>query len=302
MNIATRDFNLLLLFTLLYRERKASLVAERLSISQPALSHRLNRLRQEFKDPLFVRVAHGLTPTPKAHEIAPTIQDLVQKLEAFYFTEATIDLKSVEDTVYLFTTDYMEGLVIPQLLNRLQRDMPNVKLVTLNTQGAFPRKALEEGQCDIAIAGFYDQLPDTFYQKKIKEEEFKVLARSDHPLIQEGCTLEEYLSCQHIVTTISGNLDGVVDRALKKQKKVRQVMAGLSSFSIPPLVVSETDFILTCLGSIAERAEKQFTNLTQYMPPLTLPNAQIYQVWHERTKHDPVRIKIRDYITEILYL
>ena len=78
MNIANRDLNLLLLFKLLYQERKAVIVAEKLAISQPALSHRLAKLRTEFDDPLFVRSEKGLVPTPKAHQIAPDILNFVQ--------------------------------------------------------------------------------------------------------------------------------------------------------------------------------------------------------------------------------
>ena len=64
MNIAKKDLNLLLVFHVLYQERNASLAAERMALSQPALSHKLNKLRHQFGDPLFVRAPRGLTPTP----------------------------------------------------------------------------------------------------------------------------------------------------------------------------------------------------------------------------------------------
>ena len=84
MNIASKDFNLLYLFHVLYQERNATLAAQRMALSQPALSHKLNKLRHQFGDPLFVRAPRGLTPTPRAHELAPQVERLVVSLEAFY--------------------------------------------------------------------------------------------------------------------------------------------------------------------------------------------------------------------------
>ena len=84
MNISNKDFNLLYLFHVLYQERNATLAAQRMALSQPALSHKLNKLRHQFGDPLFVRAPRGLTPTPRAHELAPEVERLVVGLEGFY--------------------------------------------------------------------------------------------------------------------------------------------------------------------------------------------------------------------------
>lgn len=84
MNIGSKDLNLLYVFHVLYQEGNASRAAARMALSQPALSHKLNRLRDELGDPLFVRAPRGLTPTPRAHALAPQVQRLVGDLDAFY--------------------------------------------------------------------------------------------------------------------------------------------------------------------------------------------------------------------------
>ncbi len=86
MNILRRDLNLLLLFHVLYQERNASRAAKLLSISQPALSHKFNTLRDEWGDPLFIKAPRGLTPTPKAHDLARQLGELIPDLESFYST------------------------------------------------------------------------------------------------------------------------------------------------------------------------------------------------------------------------
>ncbi|HDU8574221.1 LysR family transcriptional regulator [Vibrio parahaemolyticus] len=300
MNIATRDFNLLLLFKILYEERKAVTAAEKLSISQPALSHRLAKLRIELNDPLFVRSSNGLMPTPKAHSIAPKVNRLINELENFYASGNEIDLQEIEDTVYLYTTDYMESVLLPRLLAIMGTFIPKVKLVTFNTRGKFPKHEIEMGGCDIAIAGFYHDLPSSFYQQKVKEEGFRVLANKNNNLIDGQLTLDNYLTCNHIVTTLNGNLDGIVDNALSKIGKKRNLVAGISSFLAPPVIVSESNLILTCLESIAINSIKQFPSLKSYPPPVSLPKVEVYQIWNQRTNNDPVRKLIRAKIFEVL--
>ncbi|MEH6463416.1 MAG: LysR family transcriptional regulator [Shewanella psychromarinicola] len=300
MNIRNRDINLLYLFQILYQEGLASIAAERLAISQPALSHRLNKLRKEFDDPLFVRGIKGLVPTPKAHAIAPQISRLVSELEHFYQSELDVPLDKVKDVIHIYTTDYMESILLPKLLSEIQKIMPFVQIVTHNTQGKLPRKMLENGQCDIAISGFYSDLPSTFYQQKLKEERLNVLARKDHPTIGNKFSLETYLECKHIVTTLTGDLNGVVDKALSLMGKQRNVISGISSFMIPAQIVSQSDFILTCLDSVADQAMDQFANLQRFSSPVQLSTVNVFQIWHERTQHDAIRAQVRKMIHSIL--
>ncbi|GAA5213454.1 LysR family transcriptional regulator [Corallincola platygyrae] len=299
MNITSKDSNLLYLFKVLYEEQSLSAATERMALSQPALSHKLKKLRDEFDDPLFVRAARGLTPTPKAHALAPELLKLVAQLERFYQDSEGHDFLSKADTIHIFTTDYMEQLILPVLLPRIHQQAPKLRLVTHNTQGKLPKQELENGLCDIAIAGFFNNLPDSFYQQTLLREQFKVLARAENPFISKGMDLEAYLAAPHIVTTLTGDLDGVADKALLKLGKTRQIAAGIGSFSAPPQVVKQSDFLLTCLGSIADNAVKNDPGLIQFCPPLTLPKVEVVQAWHQRTHDDRIRRWIRQQIKQV---
>ena len=124
MNIANKDLNLLLVFQMLYQERNASLAAERMALSQPALSHKLNKLRHQFGDPLFVRAPRGLTPTPRAHELAPQVQHLVEQLELFYERCDGADMLTRPARLHLYSTDYLEQTLLPRLLPILRSQAP----------------------------------------------------------------------------------------------------------------------------------------------------------------------------------
>ncbi|RTR06487.1 LysR family transcriptional regulator [Halomonas nitroreducens] len=300
MNLVGKDLNLLLLFHMLYQERSVSGAATRLALSQPALSHKLAKLREAFGDALFVRAPRGLTPTPRAHELAPHVQRLVAGIDGFFeFCEGS-DFLSRDDRVHLFTTDYMEQLLLPRLLEVTRREAPNLQLVTHNTRGRLPRSELETGECDIAIAGFYEDLPGSYFQQRIHEEGFVVLAARDHPRIGERLDLATYLAGEHLVTTLTGDLDGRVDKRLREQGQARRIVAGLSSFTVPPLLVAQSDLLLTCLRSVAEQAVRSHPGLVIHECPLSLGRVAVIQAWHQRTHDDRLRAWLRARIQALL--
>ncbi|KFF49964.1 LysR family transcriptional regulator [Gammaproteobacteria bacterium MFB021] len=300
MNIAGKDLNLLLTFHVLYTEGSVSAAAMRLGLSQPALSHKLARLRHDFGDALFVRAPRGLTPTPRAHELAPRVQQLVAGLESFFdFCEGS-DFLTRDDRVHLYTTDYMEQLLLPRLLPLIRREAPRLQLVTHNTRGRLPRAELESGECDIAIAGFYADLPASYYQQRVHAEGFVVLAAADNPRLGATLDLESYLACEHLVTTLTGDLDGLVDRRLREMGRSRRVVAGLSSFLAPPLSVVDSDLLLTCLESVARQAEAHIPGLVVHPCPLALDDVAVIQTWHQRTHEDRLRRWLRAQIKALL--
>ncbi|MCT7655324.1 LysR substrate-binding domain-containing protein [Oceanimonas sp. NS1] len=162
--------------------------------------------------------------------MAPLVQQLVQSLESFYDYCDEDSFLLREDRVHIFSTDYIEQLLMPVLLPRVRKQAPNLQLVFHHTRGKLPRNELETGACDIAIAGFFEQLPDTFYQQKIHQEGFSVLASRSNSAIKGALDLPAFLACDHLVTTLTGDLDGVVDRVLQGMGHRRRVVAGLSSF------------------------------------------------------------------------
>lgn len=298
-NITNKDLNQLHLFQVLYEECNVSRAAERLALSQPALSHRLARLRREFGDPLFVRASRGLTPTPHAHALAPQVQRLLAELETFYDACDGRDFLTKAERIHLYTTDYIEQLLLPALLPQIREQAPNLQIVTHNTRGRLPREELENGACDIAIAGFFEGLPETFYQQHIHDEDFVVLASRRNTKLSDGLSLDTYLACDHVVTTLTGDLDGLVDKALRTMGHSRHVVAGLSSFLAPPLLVAGSDLLLTCLRSVGERACGQIPDLTLHACPVSLRRVEVIQTWHQRTHNDRLRSWLRQQIKAV---
>ncbi|MEE2730120.1 MAG: LysR family transcriptional regulator [Pseudomonadota bacterium] len=300
MDVSRYDLNLLLVFHVLYQECNASRAAERLSISQPGLTHKINKMRNEWKDPLFIKAPRGLTPTPKAHQIARQVGTLMGAVEHFFLSLDEQDFLHREERLHIYTTDYMEQTLFPRLLTRLSEQAPNVTLVAHNTNGRLPRAELESGQCDLAIAGFYSDLPDSFRQQKLCEERFVVLAARQNRFIGEPLDLEAYLACEHIVTTLTGDLQGLVDEVLQRQKLSRRVSAGVSGFLSPAAIVRNSNRIVTCLESLAKTAADLDDGLVIHELPIAVPTAKVMQIWHERTHSDQLRNWLRQQIHDLL--
>lgn len=307
MNIINKDTNMLKVFVIVMEELNASRAAERLALSQPALSHALKKLRRDFNDPLFVRRSKGLAPTPKALTLMAGIRQIVNQMEQVYQQGIEEDdYLSQQRDIRLYTTDHMQAIMLPLLLPLLHKEAPGIRLIAQDPRGYLPRKELESGGCDIAIAGYFSHLPDTYYQQKIGEDSFVTLACRSNPFINKKLTLNRFLSCSHILTTLTGDLNGLVDKALNEKGYERKIIAGVPSFLAVSDMLIQQPFLLTCLSSLAERAISIHPEIASYPCPVTLPKIELYQIWHERTHNDKLmkwfRIKIHEIMLQLPHL
>ena len=163
MNIAKIDLNLLVYLDVLLREGSVTKAANQLSITQPAMSNGLKRLRDLFKDPLLVRTSDGMTPTKRALELQPTIRDVLSKLESSIQPETEFNPETSTRTFRIMTSDYAESTLLLELIEELNFKAPNITL-DLITPSDVTFHDVEQGRVDMAINRF-DELPLSFHQK-----------------------------------------------------------------------------------------------------------------------------------------
>jgi DNA-binding transcriptional LysR family regulator len=128
MKLRQLDFSLLLVFQEVYRRRRSTAAAERLGLSQPAISHALGRLRQLLDDPLFVRKPAGLLPTARAAELAPKVDAILGLAGDALNGPATFDPSSSTRLFRVSANDFVGSLLIEPLISLFSRQAPLARL------------------------------------------------------------------------------------------------------------------------------------------------------------------------------
>lgn len=298
MNIRNIDLNLIVILKELIQEKNTVKVGKKLGLSQPAVSNALKRLRHTFQDPLLVRASRGLVPTNRALELEAPINALLKEIEFIFQGQEKFDPKKAKLTFRLSTTDYFEQVVLAKLLAVFEKEAPGCTLIIRPTQGTLPKEELEEGKIDLAIAGFYGELPENFYQQRLFEDDFVCVAKKDNPLFKGQLTLKKYAEAQHILISTQGDMKSKSKEILGKKGFTQKYLAGVSSFTSPGWILTKTDLLLTCPRKLA-LAYKQFLPVKVQELPFELGKISVIQVWHGRSHSDDAHMWLRDIIHKV---
>lgn len=298
--IAKIDLNLLTVFRAVDEARHVTRAARALGMSQSALSHALRRLRALFGDELFVKTPRGMAPTPFAESIAVAIRDVLASVERDVLERQPFRPASLERTFAIRTTDFVESLLAPALLARLATEAPGVRFAATPVGTTLPAQELESGACDLAIAGFFGELPGGFMQQKLLRDTFACAVRRHHPRIDgDSVSLDAFCAERHLLVAPSGDLAGAVDHALARKGRTRAVVAGTSGFMVAGWMVAGSDVVLTAPSKLLAMLDRHLP-LRIFSPPLTLEPITIVGVWHARTDRDPAHRWFRDLVRTVL--
>jgi len=293
--IKGKDLNLLTVFAVLWRERNVTNAAKALGMTQPALSRALARLRVEFGDPLFVRIARGVSPTDRAIEIAECIMGSLESLGQAYSSKSAFDPKTVRKVITIATSDYFEVIAASRLIPMLISEAPGETINFRTVFGAIPKDAMEKGEIDLVVSGVYEDLPEGFYQQALLTDPYRSVVRRGHP--ETRMSLSNFTGLSHILVTPKGDLGGIIDVALAKVRKKRRISVGLPHFLSAGWMVAHSDLGLSAPGLIIDNL-KSFMPLRDFPTPVPVPDLELFQVWHMRTHHDPIYRWLRRTISD----
>ena len=307
MNIAKIDLNLLVYLDVLLREGSVTKAANQLSITQPAMSNGLKRLRDLFKDPLLVRTSDGMTPTKRALELQPTIRDVLSKLESSIQPETEFNPETSTRTFRIMASDYAESTLLLELIEELSYKAPNITL-DLITPSDVTFHDVEQGKVDMAINRF-DELPLSFHQKVIWYDQFACVLNKNNPRC-ENFNLDNYLSGQHIWVSKTGFGIGVgidpnevqklgwVDAELTKIGKQRQIRVFTRHYHAA-LQLAKTQNLIATLPSRAAKIFKDDPDIVVLPPPLDIPPIALKMAWSALLQHDAGHIWLRRLIADV---
>lgn len=301
INFRTLDLNLLKVFDVVMVERNVTRAAERLAMTQPAVSNALRRLRESTHEELFVPTTTGVVPTPHAQALWPVVRTSLHKLQDAFAPQG-FDAGSDERHFTLAMADATAALFVPVLTDALLRDEAQVDLrvVGLNTRD--PRLMLERGEADVAI-GFFPEVKAALAAEgdagltmldALYECQYVCVMRRGHPLAAEGAlTLDAYCGAKHLRVNFAGRPRGFVDEALVRLGRQRRVMITVNQFSTAGAVVHQSD-LLTVLPRSFVPATGFAPHLVACAMPFDLPAIDVGLLWHRRHEQDTAQRWLRD--------
>ncbi|TVP91242.1 MAG: LysR family transcriptional regulator [Pseudomonadaceae bacterium] len=295
MNLSKVDLNLFIVFDAIYTEANLTRAGQIVGITQPAVSNALARLRETFNDPLFVRTAQGMVPTPMAQNIITPVRNALQLLRVSVQESRSFVPEQATKTYRISMTDLTEAVILPHLVARIRRLAPGINLDSFLTKRRETTKELAAGRLDFAIDAPLNT--DTQVRHvKLFEDRHVCVMRKDHPLAnKDSISLDEYLAQSHIHISSRRNGLGHVDLSLGKMGLQRRVMLRSQHYQMAPLVLESTDMVMTVHERFARRHNLHWVSL----PITDVPAIETHLFWHESTDQDPANRWMREQIIEL---
>lgn len=293
MNLMQFDLNLLLAFDAIYRHQSLSLAANELSLTQPAVSAALKRLRTHLGDPLFVRTSRGMRPTPFGDDIAPKVSQVLEVLRGLD-KPAVFNPASTDIHYRVYINDIGMIVTMPAVVNHLREHAPHARMTLVDLRPDEVVDALDSGDIDLAI-GYFFGMPNWAHQQNLRNTKFVCLVKRDHPEIGDTLSLEQFLRCRHALYATSGSMHYGVEQALARLSLSRNVALTVPRFSALPFLVAQSDLIVTVPEDLA-LLFAQLLDVKVFKLPLSQANFQIKQYWHERLHAEPAHKWLRQVV------
>ena len=287
---ASIDAHLLRVLTTLVAERSVSRTAIRLNLSQPAISSALRRLREAFGDPLLVRERSAMVPTQRALELREHARLALDEIDRMLTGPEKFEPASSQHVFNIASPDYLAMSFLADLVERLRREAPLTRLVIHPLARDFDyERALANGDLDIVI-GNWPQPPEGLHLSVLLEDELVGLMGRKHAPVAGSLTLERYLASAHVVPMpYSMAQRGVVETFLASQKLTRDSRVVVPYFEAAPYMLVNTDLVFTTARHFAEHFARMLP-LEILSLPLEFPSMRFYQLWHDRSQHDPAHL------------
>ncbi len=284
------DLNLLVIFVALMSERSATNAGRQLRMSQPAVSGALSRLRRVFHDPLFIRAPGGLSPTPRAVELARQLTPALRSLAAVVRDPDASDARSGKRVFTLGMSDDIEAFIMPPLIGGLLMNHSHVRVNVRQTNRHVVTRMLDQGEIDLAIAVAPTLTAAHRHEPLFQSSYCSVLdPRRLHAALP--LNLADFIEHPHVLVSYDGRR-GIVDDLLDARGLQRHIAASTTHFAgVVPLLKS-----LGALATIPEHAARVFARdagLALTPVPIDMPLFTVSLVWHELRTADPQNVWLR---------
>lgn len=276
--------------------KNLSHAAERVGVSQSALSRQLAHLREAFDDPLLVRQGRGYVLSEHAQTLIEPLRQVLEALHALR-QPAVFDPARCERRFCLAASDYVAEHMLPLLVAALEQEAPGVS-IDFRTWQAGQYALLASGEIDLATT-LFDESPPNLHGRLLGEDRAVCLMRKDHPLTAlEQLGQDDYLACKHVRVSGGGDKDSFIDRHLRAQGLRRRISLQVPFFSATVQVVGNSQ----ALATVPEHIARQLCRLhgLAWRPLAFVEHTQRYWVvWHQRLQASAEHRWLRNRVFEL---
>jgi LysR family nod box-dependent transcriptional activator len=300
MHLDKFDLNLLVALDALLTEKHVTRAAEKLCVSQPAMSAALSRLRAYFDDQLLTKVGAALELTPRAQELSGEVRDVIFRIRSTLRTEPTFDPSTGERDFRLLMSDYSASVFMPALTRSLLTDAPRVRcMIEHLTPDSLTR--IDHGVAEFCITVEQRELlEDTLIAETLSgaalfEDDFVVVVDADSVEPEEPLTLDDLLARAYVEVRFSHAVFSVVETAIRQQGLALRPRLMMPSFTEAAGLIAGTAMATIIPRQLARRVGPAF-GLTIKEAPFQLPRLRETLIWHKRNDADPAHRWFRDYL------
>jgi DNA-binding transcriptional LysR family regulator len=271
------DLNLVRVFVAIYEARNLTRAALRLSVTQPTISYGLGKLRDAYADRLFMRGTGGLLPTTLAEQLYDPFVEFLARIDGTLDRRSPFRPKESARRFRLAMSDIGVLFFAPPLLSRFQHTAPNIE-VDFVPVSERTGDDLIAGRVDVAI-GNLPNLVATTKTAKLFREHYACLLSSEHPLIGEGMTLEEFIAGRHVMVSSPSSGHRLIDEALGALGVSRKIVARVTHFTVLPQLLAKSDLLVILPSRVASLYAGQ-GGLKMLDLPVPIPQFDVRAHWH----------------------
>lgn len=293
------DLNLLPVFLALMEERSVTRAAERLGITQPAMSNALSRLRDTVRDPLFIRERYGIKPTPVALELEPVVATALANIDSIILGQQNFEPIRAERLFTIAPNSYVEFVLMPALVVFLQEHAPGIKLKLIPFGNDLTATGVMSSGADIVL-GRISNPPDNIVVQHLMDEGLACVLRADHQGIEDRISKDQYERLRHVNVLPPGRLRTGLFSTLDQKGIRRDVALSVTHFLAVPEMIAATDYCATLPSLICDRLAKD-PRLKVLPTPVDLGTFPVEMAWHVRHRNDPAHRWLRSVISELTY-
>jgi LysR family transcriptional regulator, nod-box dependent transcriptional activator len=291
MNFKTFDLNLLRSLDALLSERSVTRAADRVCVSQPAMSGSLQRLRDYFEDQLLIRVGREMELTPLAKSMVTSVRDVLHSIQVTLEVKPSFDPTTARRTFTASMSDYVAFVLMPLVLRRLVVQAPYMSChVEPLNEGCFNR--LDTGESDFCVATdrwrlFGENEPSAEIRSEpLFSDSFVCIVDRDHPTVTDHISLEDFKRLPHAVVRIGRGVESIVEHAWKVANLDLNIAAAAPSFCTSIFMVPGTPIVATTQERLAIAFAASLP--LKIVPcPIEVPTLHEAVAWHVRHEFDP---------------